>query len=147
MPHPQIREQLNHFYAIIKDLDALYSSFARSAGLSDSTFWILYYLWEETDECTQHSICEKWALSKQTVNNAIKDLERDGLIELTESTKDKRRKRISFTLKGVEFCETHVGRVYRIDQKIFEEMTEEERDSLIRSNAKYLDMLRAAIQT
>ncbi|MEG1887499.1 MAG: MarR family transcriptional regulator [Oscillospiraceae bacterium] len=141
-----IRNELKLFDGIIKEIDALYSELARRSGLSDSSFWVLYYLTQLEEEITQKSICEQWALSKQTVNNAINDLLKKGYIYLLESKSDRRSKEIFLTESGERFTEIHIKKIFSIEESIFSEMSREERANIINSNKKYLNLLRKELQ-
>lgn len=79
-----------------KKLDDVYRSAAKSCGISECAFWILYTLRVEEKPFTQAEICEFLIEPKQTVNSALKKLEaeaaalgamtaaeRDALIRLT----------------------------------------------------------------
>ena len=68
-----------------KKLDDVYRSAAKSCGVSECAFWILYTLRVEEKPFTQAEICEFLIEPKQTVNSALKKLEaeRDALIRLT----------------------------------------------------------------
>lgn len=140
-----IRDELKLFNAIIKEIDALYSALAHRSELTDSAFWVLYYLTQMEEDITQKSICEQWALSKQTVNNAIRDLQKKGYICLLESQKDRRSKQISLTQLGKAFTKKHIESIFNMEKSIFSQMSQEERDHLISSNATYLRLLRHEI--
>lgn len=97
------------------------------------------------EEITQKAICEEWALSKQTVNNAILDLRKKGYISLLESETDRRSKKIILTKSGREFAEKHIETIFKMEESIFCQMNIEEREHLISSNAKYLKLLQNEI--
>ncbi len=145
MDDAHIRKQLNEYYAIFKEADSLYSSFARRSGLSHAAFWALYSIREAKDGCTQKSIREQWSMSKQTVNSAINDLTKENLITLSESQSDKRSKHITLTEKGAEFAEKNIDIIYRLEHSAFERMTCTEREILLVSNRKFLEMFRLEV--
>ncbi|MEF9945559.1 MAG: MarR family transcriptional regulator [Lachnospiraceae bacterium] len=137
-----IRNELKLFDSIIMEIDALYSELAKRSGLTDSSFWVLYYLTQLDEEITQKSICDQWALSKQTVNNAIHDLQKKGYIYLIESQRDRRSKQICLTPSGAEFTELHIKKIFAMEESIFSQMSPKERKHLISSNETYLHFLR-----
>ena len=71
-------EELNQLY---KQMDGIYHRYARRLGLSDTAFWILYCLGEASAPLTQRELCDSWAYPPQTVNSALKGLERQGLLK------------------------------------------------------------------
>ena len=75
-----------------KKLDDVYRSAAKSCGISECAFWILYTLRVEEKSFTQAEICEFLIEPKQTVNSALKKLEAEGYLTLSAGA-DQRSKR------------------------------------------------------
>lgn len=61
--------------------DELYHEVARSMGLPDCAFEIMYSLWEH-DGLTQAQLCKTSFSTKQTVSSSIKRLCEEGLVEV-----------------------------------------------------------------
>lgn len=141
-----IREELKLFNSIIKEIDVLYGEIAHRSGLTDSSFWVLYYLTQMEEEITQKAICEQWVLSKQTVNNAIVDLTKKGYIFLSQSEKDGRLKCIFLTDEGEIFTEIHIKKIFEMEEEILSEMSSDEIGHLISSNMQYLKLLRKKVK-
>ena len=93
-------EQLQRFYALWREENAVYDDWAREQGLSSNSALILYTLYEEKKNCTQKSISQMWSIPKQTVNTILKEFSANGYIELSADKKDKRNKLIMLTPKG-----------------------------------------------
>lgn len=93
-----------------KKLDDVYRSAAKSCGISECAFWILYTLRVEEKPFTQAEICEFLIEPKQTVNSALKKLEAEGYLTLSAGA-DQRSKRVCLTEKGERFVKAHVDRV------------------------------------
>ena len=93
-----------------KKLDDVYRSAAKSCGISECAFWILYTLRVEEKSFTQAEICEFLIEPKQTVNSALKKLEAEGYLTLSAGA-DQRSKRVCLTEKGERFVKAHVDRV------------------------------------
>jgi len=68
--------------AASKRIDEAYHRAARAAGLSDSSFDILYALHVAGEGCSQRRLCELCFTGKQTVNSAIKRLQDEGTIRV-----------------------------------------------------------------
>ena len=94
MEYDQTRMQLHIYNAIYKETDAVYSGFAKRSGLSDCAFWLLYSIRDSEDTCRQKDLCGQWTMSKQTVNSALKGLEKQGFIVLEPDVDDGKSKRI-----------------------------------------------------
>lgn len=43
-----------------KKMNVLYHNYAKSAGMSDAAFWLLYSLYEHGRPCTQKDLCGSW---------------------------------------------------------------------------------------
>lgn len=120
-----------------KETDAVYSKFARQSGLSECAFWLLYSIREADGKCTQREICGQWTMSKQTVNSALKGLEKNGYIVLMSSEADKRSKYIALTDKGVQFARENIDIIFKLEQNALKKMSSTERTAMIESNRKY----------
>ena len=143
MNHGKIRQQLQEFTAIYKETDAIYSEFAKMSGLSDCAFWLMYSLCEANGKLTQREICGQWTMSKQTVNSALKSLEKNCYITLTSSEIDKRSKYITLTEKGFKFVHENIDIVFEVEQLALQKMSDTERITMIENNRKYQILLKA----
>ena len=119
-----------------KKLDDVYRSAAKSCGISECAFWILYTLRVEEKSFTQAEICEFLIEPKQTVNSALKKLEAEGYLILSAGV-DQRSKRVCLTEKGERFVKAHVDRVPEAEAAALGAMTAAERDALIRLTGRY----------
>jgi DNA-binding MarR family transcriptional regulator len=137
-----IHEQLSEYFSIWKETDALYGRFAKISGISDTAFWVLYCMRRGPQNPTQKSIREQWTLSKQTVNSALKELERKHIISLCGMENDRRSKRIVLTEAGVRFMEKYIDAVCGLEERVFQKMNGSEREAMIQSSKRYLELLR-----
>ena len=121
-------EQLQRFYALWREENAVYDDWAREQGLSSNSALILYTLYEEKKNCTQKSISQMWSIPKQTVNTILKEFSANGYIELSADKKDKRNKLIMLTPKGNAYAGKIVEslrkrELFAIDQMGLENIT------------------------
>ena len=93
-------EQLQRFYALWKEGNAMYEDWAKKHGLSSNGVLVLYSLYEAKDNCTQKSISQNWSIPKQTINTILKDFSSNNYIELSTDETDKRNKLIKLTREG-----------------------------------------------
>ena len=70
------------FNQLYKKMDEIYHLYAKRTGISDTALWLLYSLYEEGTAYTQRELCSIWQLPPQTVNSALKALERQEIIAL-----------------------------------------------------------------
>ena len=75
----QTEEMRVAFNQLYKQMDELYHAYAKACGVPDTVFWLLYSLYEG-GAYTQHELCQAWHYPPQTVNSALKNMERQGLV-------------------------------------------------------------------
>ena len=114
-----------------KKLDDVYRSAAKSCGISECAFWILYTLRVEEKPFTQAEICEFLIEPKQTVHSALKKLEAEGYLARTSGA-DLRSKRVALTEKGEQFARAWIDRVLEAEAAALCAMPEAERAAFVR---------------
>ena len=134
------KEVLVNFNATINGYDEIYRAVAKSFGLSDCAFWILYYLRQSKEKVTQKDICSFIYQPKQTVHSALKKMVDDGLIEVGDYN-GKRHKYVTLTEKGEAFSQKTVDLVLAEEIAAFEDMDASEREHVMKLLAKYSDNL------
>lgn len=133
-------EEMREFSCMYKELDDLYHSIALKVGLSDSAFEVLYAVCVLGDGCSQTDICEQAFVIKQTLNSAIRKLERERMIY---KTKGKGRTLcIHLTEQGRIFVKQHIYPVIQMENDAFRHMDKEESRELLRLTRKYLESIR-----
>ena len=132
--------QINYYVA---ETDALYHQAAFKIGVADSVMRILYTLYDHGETCLLSDIYKQSGISKQTVNSAIRKLEKDNILYL-EAYKA-RSKRVLLTAKGKDYLSLTAKRLYDAEIAAFEDWTEEEIDIHIRLMAKYTTSLQKQI--
>lgn len=138
------KECLLEYNGLYKENNEFYRNAARTLGLSDCAFWILYSLREGNRELSQSEICSVLYVPKQTVNSSLKKLEEDGMIELREGT-DRRSKRVHLTEKGTALAAQTVDRVLEAELRTMGQMPEEERTAFLRLFRRYTELLKKEI--
>ncbi len=134
------------FYRFITETNRLYKSeedfyrrLARRSGLSDAAFWTLYAIETAPEPVTQTDIGGVLMLSKQTINSALKQLEREGQICFTDGPG--RKKYIRLTEQGRTLSDRAIRPVMEVEERAFLCLAEEERASLLALGHKYLSLL------
>ncbi len=139
------KKNLAGYNGIIKENDELYRNAAKSVGLSDCSFWILYCLRDPAMEPTQSEICAAMYQPKQTVNSAIKKLEGSGYIELA-SGKDHRSKALRLTEKGEALAAKTVDRVIGIELAALDGLSPSEQETFLNLFRKFTRLLKQGMQ-
>ena len=128
----------------MKKLDDVYRNAAKTCGMAECAFWILYTLRVEEKSFTQAEICEFLVEPKQTVNSALKKLVSAGLLQLSAGT-DQRSKQILVTEVGDIFCKTHVDPVLEAEAASLQAMGEEDRAAILRLTKLYRTLFAARL--
>lgn len=85
--------------------------------------------------CLQKDIVNQYYLNKQTINYAVKNLEKNGYIYLEKG--HGRNMHIYLTPMGEKFAREKIVPVIEAEDKVFERMTEEEGRLFLELNKKY----------
>lgn len=136
-----LHEQLKKFNSIFKGMDETYHSLARHYGLSDCAMWILYVLRESDTINTQAKMCAQLSLSKQTVNSALKSLEKSGYIELKSIFGNQKNKRVLLTGDGIKLAEQTVENILLMERNALKSFSPEQRIAFLKLNEKYARQL------
>ncbi len=120
---------------------ALYDEYAKRNGLLMNTLLVLNVLYYAKEGMTQKEICQRTFNSKQTVNLIIKNLLKDGYVELKEDTNDKRNKLVVMTNEGKMYAKIPVTHITWAEDKAMSMFSEEEQELLIRLSRKFTQNL------
>ena len=134
------KEVIAAFNATINGSEEIYRGVAKSFGVSDCAFWVLYFIRQSEEKVTQKDICSFIYQPKQTVHSALKKMVEEGLIEIGDYN-GKRHKYVTLTKKGEEFSRKTVDLVLAEEIAAFEDMDASERELAMKLLAKYSDSL------
>lgn len=135
-------KRYQEFISASKEVDDLYHMLALKFNLSDSAMWILCTMREANRELTQSEIAQEMSMSRQTVNSAIKNLEKQGYLRLEAVSGDRRNKILSFTEEGETFVKRTVDRVLSLEHQVFENLEVEEQEQITQILRKYTRLMR-----
>ena len=76
--------QAGEYTHLAGEINSLYHEAAVKMGISDSVMNILYVICEKGDRCLQSEISRLTGISRQTINSAIRKLEKDGIVYLKQ---------------------------------------------------------------
>lgn len=136
---------LNHlktFNKICKEMDIVYHSYAKNSGLSDMAYWILYSIAESDEYFTQRDFCNDWFFAPQTVNSALKDLEKKHIIFLEAVPENKKNKLIKPTEYGKKFIEQVIIPLIHTECESFGTLSKEECELMLSATKKYVSALK-----
>lgn len=127
------------------ELDALYHHASLKLGLTDSASIVLYTIYDKGENCLLSDIYKQSGVSKQTVNSAIRNLEKERILYLEQHSG--RSKKVMLTDAGREYVQKTVARLFDAEATAFASWTEDEISAHIGYLEKYIHSFREQIKT
>ena len=131
-------ENIAEYNQLHKECEAIYHAAAVRLGLSDCAFWILYMLHENKEQCKQSDLSDCAFMPPQTINSALKKIEKDGLIKL-KRTPGKTGKSIHLTESGEHFVNENILPIIAAEEKACASFSEREIET-------FLDLFRSLVR-
>jgi len=141
-----ILKQLTDFNQSYKELDKIYHAYAVSCGISDSTLWLLYLLYTGSGSYTQKELCDKWSYTPQTINSSLKNLEKQGLIELCFVDGNKKNKEIFLTDEGKKLAHRVIEPLVNAEQTSFANLSAQDRSVLLSITEKHIRLFKSELE-
>lgn len=126
--------------ALFRESDRLYYEVSRGSGLSMAAYWSLVSVVTHGG-ATQVQIAEDMTMSRQTVNSAVKSLERRGYVRLVPTDDGRHAKLVRLTELGRVFCDDNVNPAMEAEERAFASLLRDERDEFVRLVRKYVDAI------
>lgn len=136
--------QLRRINYLASEMDSLYHLADLRLGISDSVSLVLYALYDGEGRCPLGDIYKMSGVSKQTLNSAVRALEKDGILYL-EPYKG-RAKLAVLTEKGLAYAEQTAARLLRAELQAFDGWTEEEVAAYLHLQEKYTACFRREVE-
>ena len=136
-------DPLATFNQLYKEMDEIYHQYARDHGMSDTAMWLLYSLCLSDTPYTQREICSEWHYPPQTLNSALKTLERQGLIALESVPGNQKNKLVVLTEQGNSVVQQMIVPLVAAERQSFMELQESEKEALLSLTQKYVDLLQS----
>lgn len=137
---PYMSSNLREYNRIYKEVNDIYHDVCTRLGLSNSAFEILYTICEVGDGCLQKDVCNASLIPKQTVNSAIRKLETEGY--LTLSNGKGRSKHIHLTKNGYSLLKETIFPIVQAENEAFNDLSYDECELLLKLHTKYISALR-----
>ncbi len=131
-----ISDGVQRFNHMIGEIEAVYHEIAWKQGLSDSVFEILYTICNYGDCCMLKDICRNSGLSKQTINSALRKLEKEGMVYLELA--DARHKMVYLTEEGKCLAKRTAGTVIAAENEILASWKQEDVETYLSLTRRYL---------
>lgn len=138
-----ISMEMKRFNYLISEIDSVYHEAALKLGLSDSAMSILYAICDNGEGCLLQEICFYTGISKQTINSALRKLEKEGIVYL--ELLNAKSKKVYLTDKGRELAEKTAFRVLQMEDEIFASWKKEDVEKYLELTESYLVHLKKKI--
>ena len=109
----QLHNRVNH--AIIK-CRGVYSQWAKVYGVSYNRMLVVYTI-RDYGYCTQKQMCDQYLLPRQTINNIVAALCREGLLTEDPARRQGREKGYVLTAAGAEYSAKHLASLNAIEDR------------------------------
>lgn len=124
--HTQIHAINKLHYKIV----GLYARLDNELGINPHLYKVLHGL-VVSDLHTQKDIAQSYEMPKQTINNVILSLQKQGFIEVQTSTTDKREKLIYLTQSGAKYAQDFIAQYTDFEREIYQRFGAQKFEKLI----------------
>lgn len=136
----ELEQKIYRINFLANTMDALYHQAAKSLGVADSVLYILYTLHSNGESCPLTDLYRVSAISKQTINSAIRKLEAEEVIYLKKY--DGKSKIVCLTDKGRDYVRETAEKLLAAEGTAFAGWSAEELDSYLHLIEKHVASLR-----
>lgn len=127
---------MKRFNYLLGEMEAAYHGMSLKVGLSDSAMKILYTVCDNGDCCPLQRICRYSGLSKQTVNSALRKMEKEGILYLEPA--GPKNKNVCLTETGKLLTQRTAGQIYGIENEILESWPQEDVQKYLELTERFL---------
>lgn len=127
---------MKRFNHLLGEIEAVYHEMALKFGQSDSVMNILYTICDYGESCPLQEICRRSGISKQTINSALRKLEREGIVYSEQA--GVKGKNVCLTEKGKELAGDTAVRVIEAENGILASWPEEDVKKYLELTERFL---------
>lgn len=139
-----ISNELRRLNRLYSEIDAAYHEAAFRLGVSDSELRILYALCSENSCRPLSDVVQESGLTKQTVNSALRKMEREGLLYL--QPEGKRSKLVCLTETGKNLAGRSALRLMELEDAVYAEWSSDELRLYLALTERYVNSFREKIK-
>ncbi len=140
----KIDSRIHRINYLNAELNALYHQASLKLGLTDSASIVLYTIYDNGEDCLLSDIYKQSGVSKQTVNSAIRNLEKKQIIYLEQHSG--RAKKVVLTDTGKEYAQKTIAQLFDAEAAAFASWTEEEISAHIGFMEKYIHSFQEQVE-
>lgn len=135
-----ISKEMKRYNHLNGEIGAAYHEMSLKLGMSDSAMIILYTICDNGDCCLLQEICRRSGVSKQTINSAIRKLEKEGIVYLEAS--GVKNKNVYLTDKGKRLAEQTAVRIIDAENEIFASWPKDDVNKYLELTERFLVAIR-----
>ncbi len=106
-------------------VDSFYDEFAKQSNVSSALLWVLYAL-NDGNSHTQIEISNDWELPKTTVNTVIKEIQKNGYVDLIPIKGKRREMSIVLTENGKKYADMVLADLYKKEAEVYKALSSDE---------------------
>lgn len=106
-------------------VDSCYDEFAKQSNVSSALLWVLYAL-NDGNSHTQIEISNDWELPKTTVNTVIKEIQKNGYVDLIPIKGKRREMSIVLTENGKKYADMVLADLYKKEAEVYKALSSDE---------------------
>lgn len=135
-----ISNEMKRYNHLVGEIDAVYHEISLNMGLSDSAMKILYTICDNGDSCPLQEISRRSGVSKQTINSAIRKLEKKGVVYL--KSVGAKNKNVCLTDEGKQLAKHTAIRLIAIENDIFASWEKNDVEKYLELTERFLASLK-----
>lgn len=131
-------KRCNH---LVSEIDSVYHDMAKALGFCDSEMQILYTVYGNGGAIPLREIKICSGVSKQTLNSALRKLEKQGTVQLVLT--DGKCKTVCLTDEGTSLCDATVSRMINAENEVFSSWDAKDVEIYLALNRRFLNDIKA----
>ncbi len=136
---------VNEVNRAIIQFRGIYSEWSKQHNISYNEMLVFYTI-REHGFCTQKQICDSYLLPRQTINNVIKKMRTEGILEQSRQMYIGREKSFSLTLKGEEYSKKVMESLNNVEEHALQIMGKDKMLLMTELIYEYSKSLKEAMQ-
>ncbi len=136
---------INEVNRAIIQFRGIYSEWSKQQNISYNEMLVFYTI-REHGFCTQKQICDSYLLPRQTINNVIKKMRTEGILEQSRQMYIGREKSFSLTLKGEEYSKKVMESLNNVEEHALQIMGKDKMLLMTELIYEYSKSLKEAMQ-
>ncbi len=141
----EILTLLNEINRAIIKFRGAYSKWSNLHGISYHEMLVLYTI-REKGHCTQKQICENYILPRQTMNNVITAMRKNGLLEYSREASNGREKAFVLSEKGEAYAAPFLVSLDTVESEAVERLGADKLQALTKLLLEYDEALSKALE-